>query len=84
MTWMGFCTHPERIHQFIEHQELQFLYDDNDDYYSAMKRRADRRRDALRSIMIEGQGVQAESADVPPPEDFVVSHEINDIISING
>ena len=20
MTWMGFCTHPERIHQFIEHQ----------------------------------------------------------------
>ena len=49
--------------------------DDNDDYYSAMKRRADRRRDALRSIMIEGQGIQAESADTAPPEEFVISKD---------
>ena len=36
-----------------------------------MQRRADRRRDALRSIMIEGQGIQAESADTPSPEDVI-------------
>ena len=68
-SWMGFSTHPERLYEFFAHQELQFLYDSNDDYYSAMKRRADRRRDALRSIMLEGQGVQAEPADTPTPED---------------
>ena len=68
-SWMGFSTHPERLYEFFDHQELQFLYDDNDDYYSAMKRRSDRRRDALRSIMLEGQGVQAEPADTPTPED---------------
>ena len=71
-SWMGFSTHPDRLYEFFEHQELQFLYDDKDDYYSAMKRRADRRRDALRSIMIEGQGLQPVSADTPPPEEFVV------------
>ena len=68
-SWMGFSTHPERLYEFFDHQELQFLYDDNDDYYSAMKRRSDRRRDALRSIMLEGQGVQAEPADTASPED---------------
>ena len=51
-SWMGFSTHPERLYEFFDHQELQFLYDDNDDYYSAMKRRSDRRRDALRSKSI--------------------------------
>ena len=70
-SWMGFSTHPDRLYEFFEHQELQFLYDSNDDYYSAMQRRADRRRDALRSIMIEGQGIQAESADTPSPEDVI-------------
>ena len=74
-SWMGFSTHPDRLYEFFDHQELQFLYDDNDDYYSAMKRRADRRRDALRSIMIEGQGIQAESADTAPPEEFVISKD---------
>ena len=83
-TWMGFSTHPDRLYEFFDHQELQFLYDDEDDYYSAMKRRADRRRDALRSIMIEGQGVQAESADTPAPEE-VVSKKIGwGLISKDG
>jgi len=82
-TWMGFSTHPDRLYEFFDHQELQFLYDSSDDYYSAMKRRADRRRDALRSIMIEGEGVQAESADTPAPE-LIVSKKVNDTISANG
>ena len=53
--WMGFSTHPERMYEFLDHQELQFLYDDRDDYYSAMERRSDRQREALRSIMIDDQ-----------------------------
>ena len=56
-SWMGFSTHPERLYEFFDHQELQFLYDENDDYYSAMKRRAGRRKEALRSVLLESQGV---------------------------
>ena len=67
-SWMGFSTHPDRLYEFFEHQELQFIYDSKDDYHSAMKRRLDRRRDALRSIMLESEGVQAEPADTPMPE----------------
>ena len=57
---MGFSTHPDRQNEFFEHQELQFLYDINDDYHEAMHRRSNRRKDALRSIMIEKEGIQPE------------------------
>ena len=57
-SWMGFSTHPDRLYEFFEHQELQFLYDDNDDYHSAMDRRSNRRKEALRSIMLEKEGIQ--------------------------
>ena len=56
-SWMGFTTHPDRLYEFFEHQELQFIYDPNDNYHSAMKRRGDRRKEALRSIMLEEQKV---------------------------
>ena len=56
-TWMNFSTHPERLYEFFEHQELQFIYDPKDNYHSAMKRRGDRRKEALRSIMLEEQKV---------------------------
>ena len=59
-SWMGFSTHPDRLYEFFEHQELQFLYDNNDDYHEAMHRRSNRRKDALRSIMIEKEGIQPE------------------------
>lgn len=62
-TWMGFSTHPDRLYEFFDHQELQFLYDPSDDYHSAMKRRADRRKEALRSIMLSDQKVQPEPSD---------------------
>ena len=32
MTWMGFGTHPSRLYEFFEHQELQFIYDSSDYY----------------------------------------------------
>ena len=52
-SWMGFTTHPDRLYEFFEHQELQFIYDPKDTYHSAMKRRGDRRKEALRSIILE-------------------------------
>ena len=73
-SWMGFSTHPDRLYEFFEHQELQFLYDDNDDYHSAMTRRSNRRKDALRSIMIEKEGIQPEE----------VGDDLGGITSPNG
>ena len=52
MTWMGFSTHPDRIYEFLEHHELQFIYDGSD-YYDAKKRRKERQRKSLRHLFIE-------------------------------
>ena len=60
-TWMGFSTHPDRLYEFFDHQELQFLYDKKDDYYKALARREARRKDALRSIILDSQGVTEDS-----------------------
>ena len=62
-TWMGFSTHPDRLYEFIDHQELQFLYDKIDDYHKALARRESRRKDALRSIILDSQGVTEDSDD---------------------
>ena len=59
-TWMGFSTHPDRLYEFFEHQELQFLYDKGDDFYKAQARRESRRKDALRSIILDSQGVTSD------------------------
>ena len=64
MTWMGFGTHPERLYEFFEHQELQFLYDDDDNYYDAMERRTEKQKESLRHLFIEDKGVDK----VPEPE----------------
>ena len=60
-SWMGFSTHPDRLYEFFDHQELQFLYDSTDNYHDGMARRADRRKEALRSIMLENEGVQPDT-----------------------
>ena len=62
-TWMGFSTHPDRLYEFFDHQELQFLYDKNDDFYKAQTRREGRRKDALRSIILDSQGVTESNND---------------------
>jgi len=56
-TWMNFSTHPDRLYEFFEHQELQFLYDKNDNYRDAIRRRDSKRREALRSIILEDHGI---------------------------
>jgi len=52
-TWMNFSTHPDRLYEFFEHQELQFLYDSKDNYHTAMERRESKRKNALRAILFE-------------------------------
>lgn len=51
MTWMGFFIPAPRIYEFIDEQELQFLYDAEDNYYAAMDRRKDKERDGLLSLL---------------------------------
>lgn len=51
-TWMEFASHPNRLYEFMDHNELQFIYDPTDDYYSAMERREKRRKEAMREAMM--------------------------------
>ena len=69
MTWMGFCTHPDRIYEFIDHQELHFLVDSDDDYYSALERRNSRRKDGLRQLFFKEQGSETQV----DPKDYEVT-----------
>lgn len=50
VTFMGFSAHPERIYQFIDSQQLKFLYDPNDDYRSAMYRRKNKEKEGILSL----------------------------------
>jgi S1-C subfamily serine protease len=45
-TWMNFCVAPQRIYEFLDEQELKFLYDETDTYAKAMKRRAKKEKEA--------------------------------------
>ena len=56
MTWMGFCTQPDRLYEFFEHQELQFLYDENDTYAEGLERRENRRKESLKSLLLGQEG----------------------------
>jgi S1-C subfamily serine protease len=50
ITWMGFAIHPTRIYDFIDNQELKFLYDPSDTYAAAMDRRKKKEKEALRQL----------------------------------
>ena len=67
-TWMNFSTHPDRLYEFFEHQELQFLYNDKDNYYDAIKRRDSKRKEALRSIIFQEHGGDGAADDGPSPD----------------
>lgn len=53
MTWMSFFIPAPRIHGFVMEQELRFLYDEEDTYYEAMKRREEKEREGLLSMFGE-------------------------------
>jgi S1-C subfamily serine protease len=68
LTWMGFSTHPERLYEFFEDQELHFLFDPKDDYHKAMERRRKRRQEALRTLLLEEQRIEPEPLEPSAPE----------------
>lgn len=55
MTWMSFAVHPDRIYQFLEEQELRFIYDTTDTYGEALKRREKRRKQTLLETLGQGE-----------------------------
>jgi S1-C subfamily serine protease len=54
VTHMGFSAAADRIYEFLREQELHFLAgDEDDDYYSAMRRRDNQKREALMALKAE-------------------------------
>ena len=53
ISWMGFSAHASRIYDFIDQQELKFLYDPTDNYYDAMERRKKKEREAILALKAE-------------------------------
>ena len=52
-SWMGFAAHPKRIYEFLKEQELHFIFDPEDDYYSAMERRKNKEKESLMALKAE-------------------------------
>jgi S1-C subfamily serine protease len=53
ITWMGFSAHPERLYEFLDEQELRFIYDPEDSYDKSLERRKVKERDALLALKAE-------------------------------
>ena len=51
ITWMGFLVAPQRIYEFIDEQELKFIYDPADTFEKAMKRRERKEREAKLAML---------------------------------
>jgi S1-C subfamily serine protease len=47
VTFMGFAAHSDRVYEFLEDQELCFIWDASDDYHTAMERRETRKKESL-------------------------------------
>ncbi len=50
ITWMGFSIPVPRIYEFLDEQELKFLYDPSDTYKAAMERRVAKEKAAKRDL----------------------------------
>ena len=72
MTWMGFSTHPERMYEFFDHQELQFLYDANDTFERGQQRREAKRKNAIKNFLMSGQDLGEEKRGEAPAEEFTL------------
>jgi len=67
MTWMGFFVAPQRIYEFLDEQELRFLYDPSDSFEKAMKRRERKAKEARLAMLTKQEG--DEEPDKEPEED---------------
>lgn len=60
ITWMGFAVHPERIYEFLDEQEMKFIFDPTDTYEAAIERRRKKETDALLALKAEIVKAEAE------------------------
>jgi hypothetical protein len=74
MTWMGFSTHPERMYEFFDHQELQFLYDAKDTFERGQQRREAKRKNAIKNFLMSGQDLGEEKKEAVSGEDFMLPY----------
>jgi hypothetical protein len=66
-TWMGFCVAPQRLYEFFDEQELQFLYDPKDTYKAGMARRESKSKNALMQMV--GADDEDKLEEKPAPEE---------------
>jgi hypothetical protein len=52
-TWLAFSAHPERLYEFIDEQEMKFLYDNSDTFTKALERRGQKEKDAILALKAE-------------------------------
>jgi S1-C subfamily serine protease len=62
LTWMSFPSHPLRLYEFFEEQQLQFLYDPNETFDGCCKRR-ERKKKAAMAEMLRVAREEAEEED---------------------
>jgi S1-C subfamily serine protease len=53
MTWMGFSAHTKRLYEFFKEQEMKFIFDDTDNFYDALIRRENRKKEAILTMKAE-------------------------------
>lgn len=52
ITFMGFSCHTERLYEFFEEQECQFIFDSSDTYYNAVERRKKKQDKVTMSLRV--------------------------------
>ena len=64
MTWMGFSITAQCIYDFLDEQEMKFIYDSTDTFVAALKRREKKQKEMLSQMMgEEDKGVDDEEVD---------------------
>jgi S1-C subfamily serine protease len=59
ITWLMFSSHPKRIYEFLDEQEMMFLYDNTDTFERAVERREQKRKKAIWESLTSGGGPTA-------------------------
>lgn len=53
ITWLAFSAHPERLYEFLDEQEMKFIYDRADTFSRALERRGQKEKDAILALKAE-------------------------------
>lgn len=55
ITWMGFFTAPQRVYEFLEEQDLRFIFDGKEDYYACMEKRRKKQKKSIIDFVTESK-----------------------------